>query len=108
MVAKLTVIFFILLSLMVGTFLVLLPWLNTSRFSDWGDNYFLAVLARETGWTVLQNAVSSGWVRGAVTGLGILNLLMAFWEIANFNRGVKRLEMENRGIVPDKKFENNF
>lgn len=107
MVARLTVIFFILLCLMVGTFLVLLPWLNTSRFSDWGDNYFLAVLAQKTGWTFLQNAVSSGWVRGAVTGLGILNLLMAFWEIANFSRGVKKLEMENKGIVSGENLKNN-
>ena len=95
MVAKLTVIFFILLCLMVGTFLVLLPWLRLNQIGDWGDNYLLAALAQKTGLTILQKAVASGWARGAVTGLGILNLLMAFWEIANFGRGVKILEQEN-------------
>lgn len=108
MVAKLTVIFFIFLCLMVGTFLILLPWLSSARFSDWGDNYFLNVLAQKTGWTILQNAVASGWVRGAVTGLGILNLLMAFWEIANFSRGVKNLELENRGIAHGAEIKNNL
>ncbi|MGI8470509.1 MAG: hypothetical protein ACR2N3_18885 [Pyrinomonadaceae bacterium] len=98
MVAKLTVIFFILLCLMVGTSLVLLPWLNLNKFGDWGDNYLLAVIAQKTGWIVLQKAVASSWIRGAVTGLGILNLFMAFWEIANFSRGVKMLEQENGGI----------
>ena len=65
---------------------------------DWGDNYLLVVFAQKTGLTVLQKAVASGWVRGAVTGLGILNLIMAFWEIANFGRGVKTLEQENGKI----------
>ena len=108
MVAKLTVIFFIFLCLMVGTSLILLPWLNTSRFSDWGDNYFLVILAQKTGWTVLQEAVTSGWVRGAITGLGIINLLMAFWEIANFRRGVRELELENRGISHRKEVKSNL
>ena len=80
---------------MVGTFLVLLPWLRLSQMGDWGDNYLLVTLAQKTGLTFLQKAVASGWVRGAVTGLGILNLLMAFWEIANFGRGVQSLEQEN-------------
>jgi hypothetical protein len=40
----------------------------------------------------LQKAVASGWVRGAVTGLGVLNLFIAFWEMAHFNQSVKMLE----------------
>ena len=91
---------------MVGSFLVLLPWLTLNGFGEWGDNYLLAVLAQKTGWTAIQSAVASGWVRGAVTGLGILNLLMAFWEIANFSRGVKNLELENRGITRREELKN--
>ena len=41
MVAKLTVIFFIILCLMVGVFLTLLPWVNFGGIVDWGDNYIL-------------------------------------------------------------------
>lgn len=95
MVAKLTVIFFIIVCLLVGVFLVLLPWLNLNQIGDWGNNYFLSQIARATDMPGLQAAVASGWVRGAVTGLGIFNILMAFWEIANFKAGVKRLEREN-------------
>jgi len=91
---------------MVGSFLVLLPWMTLNGFGDWGDNYLLTWLAQKTGWLALQSAVASGWVRGAVTGLGVLNLLMAFWEIANFSRGVKRLELENRGIMPSGELKN--
>jgi predicted membrane-bound spermidine synthase len=40
----------------------------------------------------LQQAVSSGWVRGAVTGLGLLNLTMAFWEMFHFRDTVRRLQ----------------
>jgi hypothetical protein len=30
-------------------------------------------------------------VRGAVTGLGLVNFALAFWEIANFRRTVRAL-----------------
>jgi hypothetical protein len=98
MVAKLTVIFFIIGCLMIGTFLILLPWLTFNGLVDWGDNYYLLWVSQQTGFAGLQKAVASGWVRGAVTGLGILNLFMAFWEIANFKNGVKSLERENSGV----------
>lgn len=98
MVAKLTVIFFIIGCLLIGTFLILLPWLTLNGLGDWGDNYLLILLSQKTGFAGLQKAIASGWVRGAVTGLGILNLVMAFWEIANFSRGVKMLEQENNGV----------
>ena len=92
MSAKLTVIFYIILCLEVGVVLTLLPWIHPFGLSDWGDNYFLLYAARKTGLQGLQHAVSSGWVRGAVTGLGLLNLGMAFWEMFNFRRTVRQLE----------------
>ena len=92
MVARLTVIFFIILCLEAGIALTLLPWLNLGGLGDWGDNYLLAFVAEKTGLPVLQKAVASGWVRGAVTGLGILNLFIAFWEIAHFKQSVRMLE----------------
>ena len=92
MVAKLTVIFFIILCVLVGIFLILLPWIDFNGFGDWGDNYLLAFVAQKTGMPILQRTVASGWVRGAVTGLGILNLFLAFWEITHFKQGVQMLE----------------
>jgi hypothetical protein len=62
--------------------------------SDWGNNYFLLYAARKTGIHGLQAVVASGWVRGAVSGVGILNLGIAFWEIFNFKRTVSALQNE--------------
>jgi hypothetical protein len=62
--------------------------------SDWGNNYFLLYAARKTGIQGLQAVVASGWVRGAVSGVGLLNLGIAFWEIFNFKRTVVALQNE--------------
>ncbi len=96
MVAKLTVIFLIILCLLAGFVLTLFPWISLGRIGDWGDNYFLVSLSRIIHVESLQVIVSSGWVRGAVSGLGILNLMMAFWEISNFKKNVDSLN-DNAG-----------
>lgn len=93
MSAKLSVIFYIVLCLEIGIVLTLLPWIPQGflGLSDWGNNYFLLYAARKTGLNGLQGVVASGWVRGAVTGLGILNLGMAFWEIFHFRQTLDAL-----------------
>ncbi|MEP6637385.1 MAG: hypothetical protein ABJB97_11725 [Acidobacteriota bacterium] len=94
MSAKLSVIFYIILCLEIGLVLTLLPWIPQGflGLSDWGNNYFLLYAARKTGLYGLQGVVASGWVRGAVTGLGLLNLGMAFWEIFNFRQTLNVLQ----------------
>jgi hypothetical protein len=92
MASRLTVIFYILLCLEAGVFLTLLPWWQPWGMGDWGDNFFLVMVAQKTGFIGLQRAVASGWVRGAVSGIGLLNLAMAFWEIFHFNETVRKLE----------------
>jgi hypothetical protein len=101
MASKLSVIFFIVLCLEVGLVLTFLPWVHPFGLSDWGDNYLLLYAARKTGLMSLQHAMSSGWVRGAVSGLGILNLVMAFWEMAHFNQTVRYLQSQSN--PPDAK-----
>ncbi|MDQ3135613.1 MAG: hypothetical protein M3Q76_12585 [Acidobacteriota bacterium] len=91
MSAKLTVIFYIILCLEAGLVLTFLPWVHPFGLGDWADNFFLVYAVQKTGLHGLQQAVSSGWVRGAVTGLGLLNLGMAFWEIAHFRQTVRSL-----------------
>jgi hypothetical protein len=94
MSAKLSVIFYIILCLEIGIVLALLPWIpqGTLGLSDWGNNYFLVYAARKTGMQALQTVVASGWIRGAVTGVGILNIGIAFWEIFNFRQTVRALQ----------------
>jgi uncharacterized membrane protein required for colicin V production len=89
MVERLTVTFFILLCLLLGVYLILSPW--DSVFGSWGDNYLLAFVADKSGLPIIQRAVASTWFRGAVTGLGVLNLVIAFWEIAHFKQSVEML-----------------
>ena len=96
MASRLTVIFYIVLCLEAGIFLTVLPWWQPLGMGDWGDNYFLVVAAHKVGFVGLQRAVASGWVRGAVTGVGLLNLAMAFWEIINFRETVRRLQSSDR------------
>jgi hypothetical protein len=92
MASRLTVIFYIVLCLEAGVCLTILPWWQPWGASGWGDNYFLVLAAQKVGLVGLQRAVASGWVRGAVTGVGLLNLSMAFWEILHFRQTVRRLQ----------------
>jgi len=90
MVEKLTVIFFIVLCLLLGFYLILSPW--DTLFGNWSENYLLVLVSDSAGFPALQRTVSSNWFRGAVTGLGVLNLIIAFWEAANFNKSVAMLK----------------
>ena len=105
MSAKLSVIFYIILCLEIGIVLTLLPWIpqGTLGLSDWGNNYFLLYAARKTGLNGLQTVVASGWIRGAVTGIGALNIGIAFWEIFHFRQTVRSLQESVEPESPSKK-----
>ena len=99
MSARLSVIFYIILCFEIGIFLTVLPWWPQGMWglSDWGNNYFLLYAARKTGYQSLQTVVASGWVRGAVTGVGLLNLGIAFWEIFHYKQTVRALQAQTSG-----------
>jgi hypothetical protein len=96
MSAKLSVIFYIILCLEIGLVLTLMPWIPQGFFglSDWSNNYFLLYAARKTGFYSLQTVIASDWVRGTVSGVGVLNLGIAFWEILHFKQTVSALQHE--------------
>ena len=104
MSAKLSVIFYIILCLEIGIVLALLPWVpqGTLGLSDWGNNYFLVYAAHKTNLHVLQTVVASGWIRGAVTGVGLLNIGIAFWEIFHFQQTVHTLQEGTEPSYPKK------
>ncbi len=62
-----------LFCLEVGAFLLVFPWMPY-----WGDNYFFTLLG---SW---QPVVMSPYFRGAVSGLGALNLYLAIIESVAF------------------------
>jgi hypothetical protein len=94
MSAKLSVIFYIILCLEIGIALTVAPWWPQGMwgFGDWGNNFFLLYAAQKTGIQGLQAVVASGWVRGAVSGIGLLNLGIAIWEIFHFKQTVTALQ----------------
>jgi hypothetical protein len=91
--ARLCVIFYIVLCFEIGLALTVAPLWPQGMWglSDWGNNYFLLYAAQKTGIQGLQAVVASGWVRGAVSGIGLLNLGIAVWEIFHFNQTVAAL-----------------
>ncbi len=92
MASKLTVFFYIVLCLQAGIVLIIVPWMAVFGMGDWGDNFLLVYASQKMGLQGLQQAVASGWVRGAVTGLGLLNIAMAVWEMIHFEETVRKLE----------------
>jgi hypothetical protein len=94
MSARLSVIFYIILCFEIGLVLTIVPWWPQGMwgFRDWGNNYFLLYAAQKTGIQGLQAVVASGWVRGAVSGIGLLNLGIAVWEIFHFRETVAALQ----------------
>jgi len=94
MSAKLTIVFFILICFEIGILLVILPWVPSP---SWNENYLLVLAADKVHWPWLALAVKSGYVRGAVTGLGLLNILLGVWEIVNFKKTAQAFQTEWQG-----------
>ena len=59
----------VIVSLLTGVFLVLAPW-----SALWDTNYFLQP------YPALRALMLSGYLRGTVTGLGIVNIVLALDE----------------------------
>jgi hypothetical protein len=93
MSSRLSVIFYIILCFEIGIVLTVLPWVPHGWWglSDWGNNYFLVLASHKVGFGI-QRFIASGWIRGAVSGVGILNLGMGLWELINFRKTVRVLD----------------
>ena len=89
MSAKLTIIFFILICFEIGALLIILPWVQRP---SWSENYLLVLAAEHLHWPQLANAMRSPYMRGAVTGLGIVNILIGLWEAAHFTRTTRSFQ----------------
>jgi hypothetical membrane protein len=67
-------VLFVIFCLELGLFLLIYPWMDS-----WSDNYFssLGQGAIGTAWREIWN---NGYLRGAVSGLGLLNVWVAVAE----------------------------
>lgn len=64
----------ILISLVVGVLLVFVPWVSFWGYSLWDSNWLLQA------WPSLRGVLLSSFTRGAVTGLGLVNVLLALHD----------------------------
>ena len=71
---KLAGILYAIFCFEVGVFLLVLPW---SRY--WDYNYFSSLAFSKAFW-------NSDFLRGAISGLGIINLYVAFQEVFSLRR----------------------
>ncbi|MFN0169169.1 MAG: hypothetical protein ACKV22_22325 [Bryobacteraceae bacterium] len=69
---------FIIFCLEVGIILLVLPW------SEWWDDNFFSSLAPM--WPVWGDFWHNAYFRGAVSGLGIVNIYISFGEMVRLRR----------------------
>jgi hypothetical protein len=86
---RLFLLIFILLSFEVGFFLMIVPWSET-----WEKNYFLRA-------ALLQDLVMNPFVRGAVSGLGLLNIFLGLGEAWHFRERIGPMEAQERAANPE-------
>lgn len=70
---RLSIIVLVVFCFYVGLLLFLLPW---SRY--WNENHYLMT------WPFLGPWISSGFVRGMVSGLGLLDLWIGIAEVTHY------------------------
>jgi hypothetical protein len=71
---RIRALLFVTLCATFGVLLTIVPWTP-----KWTDNPVLL------SFPDLRNVVSSGFIRGAISGLGILNLWVGFWEAIHYH-----------------------
>jgi hypothetical protein len=69
-------VLYILYCLEVGVFLLFLPWMSL-----WETNYIVYLYPK------LRPILANPYLKGAVLGLGIVNVLIGIQEIAQFKKG---------------------
>ncbi len=79
---RLFLLIFILLSFEVGFFLIVVPWSNT-----WEDNFFIRSAPFPAFWF-------SPFLRGAVSGLGLVNIFMGLGEAWHFRERLRQMKNE--------------
>ena len=71
---RLAVLTFVFLCATAGVLLLILPWRP-----EWTDNHLLL------GSPWLRAFISSGFVRGLCSGLGLLDIWIGFWEAVHYH-----------------------
>lgn len=107
MSAKITVIVYILISFEIGILLMIIPWKPY-----WDDNFFLYFITGKLHAVWMATFLKHKLVRGAVSGIGVLNILAGLYDIFKFRESVRKLatlgELPARSNHPIEKKEASF
>lgn len=76
---KIWAVLFIVFCLEVGAFLLVFPWTDS-----WGSNFFSVLVPEWHGYW------DNAYVRGAVSGLGVVNIYISLLEIFRLRRFARR------------------
>ncbi len=79
MINKVLFVIYVLYCLEVGIFLLVFPWLRL-----WDQNLHLQYSS------YVRFLFLNDFFRGAVSGLGVANLILGIWEIAHFQGYFKK------------------
>jgi hypothetical protein len=71
---RISIFLFVLISAVAGVLLVILPWTP-----EWTDNYLLL------SYPWLRSLMTTGFVRGLCSGLGLLDIWIGFWEALHYH-----------------------
>ena len=86
MSAKITVVVYILISFEIGILLMIIPWKPY-----WDDNFFLYFITGKLHAAWMATFLKHKLVRGAVSGLGLLNILAGIYDIIKFRESARKL-----------------
>jgi hypothetical protein len=81
---RLSSVLFIIFCFELGLFLLVYPWTDA-----WADNYFSAAVP-DSAVTVWREWWNNPYVRGAVSGLGLVNVWIALAEVFRMLGGRRR------------------
>ena len=70
---RLGVLLFVFICATIGVMLMIVPWRP-----EWSENPLLL------SYPALHDLAASGFTRGLVTGLGLLNVWIGFWEALQY------------------------
>ena len=71
---RLTMLAFVFFCAVLGVVLVVFPWRD-----EWTRNSLML------GYPTVQKLMASGFVRGACSGLGLLDIWIGFWEAVHYH-----------------------
>ena len=78
---KASALLYVILCFQLGTFLLVFPWFDHYWVNSYFSNVGFSVFGQE--WEKIWD---SSWFRGAVSGLGLVNIFISFIEVFRLRR----------------------